>query len=842
MVRLSLVLLGLTVLTAAEEGARTAEERQAYAWLASLGYPDVATLPFVRVFIGHSRQSDDGTWEPVPDYGFLVADKGEEFTVFTIGLATDTYTKAGADHQRVGYEPVQLQDYVRQGLASLPAERDRFTWTDEPFGYRRYSPRLRFRLYALAYACASRGHFELAHAVWSLAWDERDTRAHAGEDRLAAVRREVAAEARRNIGLAFADVRRSFATQLAAYRWWQGRFAGLPGAGDVGEEIGILEKMVAEEGRERRDVKPCISNWIRDLKHTAEGTEDHDWGRAGSAARLVGAGFDAVPALLDALGDERFSRSLLWRHSWKGQYRDGFAVERVRHHVERVLEEIAARRFLSDDEIRRWWKEVSRKGEQLVLVEGTAAGKQDSARQGQRLIEKYPDVAEAAILQGIEAAAVDWHRENLVRLLAFFPTARTTGFLLQDLTRGPTLESRVDAAWLLLARGRPEPVPAMIALWRSGDWKKLRSGGFDDEHFIQFLCHCGKRAAVVALDRTLSRETKDVRYTVLTALMQGPRSSQAWAPLGDRQPLRMEPGWESAVEELLVRCLLDTGQLHALSAQYDGLSFSDPRLSDVAAIALSRHLPRKYRYDRDAPRAECERQRIRIANMWRAEHGLEPLPVPEPPAVEPLLEEVARPLRDAVLAELRGPALAAVEKHGLPALAHVLKWLDRIEADHPAREALSALSKRLACIVLGYEVSADSAPPDEPLRSKLQALVGKPLSADAFVGVVLHVTRALPEGATGIVLRAVRERKGGVILKVRLTREHAESDNQGGWDYCVDLTVGRRVGTGSWCGCASLEYGRTRRCWEDFIEAFTPALDAHPLTPFDVTIRVVREG
>ena len=84
-----LLVLALAVGTALGQPAEG--EQADYAWFKSLGYPDLGKLPFVRIDTGAWRQTGSDPPVPLPDYGVLIEDRGKEFTVFTLGLATDTY-------------------------------------------------------------------------------------------------------------------------------------------------------------------------------------------------------------------------------------------------------------------------------------------------------------------------------------------------------------------------------------------------------------------------------------------------------------------------------------------------------------------------------------------------------------------------------------------------------------------------------------------------------------------------------------------------------------------------------------------------------------------------------
>ena len=120
-----------------------------------------------------------------------------------------------------------------------------------------------------------------------------------------------------------------------------------------------------------------------------------------------------MPQLIEVLGDDRFSRSV-------GFHRDNYFshfVLRVGDCAEAILSRIAHRPFyaqtsdgamLKDGQgeatkrkVQEWWSKMQQKGEKQLLVETVASGDEDAAEQAERLVEKYPDAALAALAQGV---------------------------------------------------------------------------------------------------------------------------------------------------------------------------------------------------------------------------------------------------------------------------------------------------------------------------------------------------------------------------------------------------------------------------------------------------------
>ena len=84
--------------------------------------------------------------------------------------------------------------------------------------------------------------------------------------------------------------------------------------------------------------------------------------------------------------------------------------------------------MLKDDQVKAvkaaidaWYVEFQKKGEKQVLIEATEQGDDNSPAQAERLVEKYPDAALAAIARGLKAATRDWTRAALVQVAGSVP-------------------------------------------------------------------------------------------------------------------------------------------------------------------------------------------------------------------------------------------------------------------------------------------------------------------------------------------------------------------------------------------------------------------------------------
>src|SRR5262249_11643306 len=148
-------------------------------------------------------------------------------------------------------------------------------------------------------------------------------------------------------------------------------------------------------------------------------------------------------------------------------------------------------------EVRRraeaWWAEFQRDGERQSLVAGVAAGDDNSHTQADRLGDRYPADALAAIRTGVGRAMPH------VRIALVLQAARLSGPEVDEFLRaemaGPTLDLRVTAATRLLERGYGDVVEAMRAEWQRLDPRENypEGGGALAEFLIRWS---GRREAI----------------------------------------------------------------------------------------------------------------------------------------------------------------------------------------------------------------------------------------------------------------------------------------------------------------------------------------------------------
>ena len=151
-----------------------------YRWFESLGYPDVAKAPFVRIAVGRWDRDDDPAVRPaahvVPEYGFLLSQQGDRFSVLTTRLQSHEFTKTPRLDASGKPTPAYLVvDFEAADLAKFAAgQAGGVRRAKERVGQKEVLDSLRGQLadttelFVLAWACSRQGHEELSKSLYDL--------------------------------------------------------------------------------------------------------------------------------------------------------------------------------------------------------------------------------------------------------------------------------------------------------------------------------------------------------------------------------------------------------------------------------------------------------------------------------------------------------------------------------------------------------------------------------------------------------------------------------------------------------------------------------------------------
>ncbi len=612
-----------------------------FAWFDRLGFPDLAKCQFVQVVVGQYHHR-----------AFLVRDNGRQFTVLDASLWTHNYKKSGSqepEQEKVTYEAWDLEKETTKILQSLEQPEDKDAWPRR-FGERLTEPA---ELFVWARFCAANGKPKVADRLFALAKrsaGKRNEEAKINRSFHQIVADEIAHGQMWQAVQAFGEPTVSRKELLTRFDRIAKHFPQSPHAKRAQETAELLRKMVAEdEADARKSVKTAKEmtkdERIAELIFRLRDQNGQQWSQPGfcdvfaqdylgperseksPAQQLVDIGYEAVPQLIAALDDERFTRSV-------GFHRDFYFshfVLRVCDCAEAVLERIAGRRFweprstsaamLKDGQtkevkqrVQDWWEEFKKKGEKQVLIDGVRSGDNNSPEQAERLVKKYPESALSAIRQGVWNANRDWIAKSLLNSAAKLKGDATTEFLREEL-HGSALLTRVAAARGLLDWSREEAVGAMIE-----EWKKAGKGE-GEEDLINFLLWCGKAAAVNALAKELHKRPVDTCLQVIDAI-----NSPGWG--WEKRQKSLAPEVEQAIDEILVGELDDPREKTGMSGSWGDKRFSNPRLCDLSGQLLAQRWKQPSWFDLSGSNRIRDRQRVELKNVWLKKQGKPPLPLP----------------------------------------------------------------------------------------------------------------------------------------------------------------------------------------------------------------------
>lgn len=383
-----------------EHGPLTEEDRADLAFVASLGIPSVKDKPYVR--LRAARMDARGVLRVKEGYGFLLEEHEDgRFDVLGEDLQVRTWTRSppGTPPQRrVDYETRGLRAEMEALIGAMKELRAAggnaraALWT-------RPGPRLRERatVVGMASACAQQGLLDSAHALLE---EARAMPATRPDERIGGPLREMLIDEFATPRLwshvsACGDPRVSRAELLRRFEAFLEHFPTSPAHADTAEEAArVLETMVAEDDVHATSVKPFedltrreqVAELIYQLRDqngsqrsdpgtpsiwvSADGTTTEDT----PAHKLKALGFDAVPQLIEALTDRRFTRTVGW---WRRHTYSHYVV-RVGHAASEILSAIAGCRLglgvygaklphsferaeAAQRDARAWWAEQRKK-------------------------------------------------------------------------------------------------------------------------------------------------------------------------------------------------------------------------------------------------------------------------------------------------------------------------------------------------------------------------------------------------------------------------------------------------------------------------------------------------
>jgi hypothetical protein len=646
-------------------------------WFESLEWPDVRDKPYVEITWGKAYIGAKEVEGP-KIRGFLLAKDDQSITVLSDG-AVVAPSHFGDNAwpfvpQRIkttapGVSPVYKVHYRTIGLAQVVKEvLDRFRSPKEPDEERRShfgrKTSDRTAAFFLARCCTKQGRTDLAAQLDEMALAAKfQLRGNSGQESFrAGIEKEIAHVLMWKTVVDCGETDMSRPQLLAQFERIVRDFPASEHRERATGFIEMLRKMISEDEAHARAARPLaemsekekIAELIFQLRDqngrqfsqpgSCDIFNDFGQGRKGNtpAHQLVKLGYPAVPALIEALGDTRLSRSV-------GYHRDFYFshfVLTVGDCAEAILGRISGRRFwvarttsaaMQKDgqmkatraAIEEWWREYEKKGEKQMLIEGVRKGADDSAQQVSRLRELDPSAAIEAIGRGIRAANSQHVRTQLVEEMGRIKSDEATQALGVEMRENTSLNARVAAAGELFRRGDDKTVPAMIEAW--SNWTPSQKSGPDEEwrsgeSLIQFLGSCGHVSAIKALADRFPSLPIASKFTVLEA------ATGTDVFLKD-ETLRKTPrpaDVDALAEDLAIAALDDRQVRYGMSGNRGKSSYRDPRVCDMAAGALATRWPQRYQFHWLPTRLQRDPEIAAMRNIWRASRGLPPLTLPPP--------------------------------------------------------------------------------------------------------------------------------------------------------------------------------------------------------------------
>ena len=246
----------------------------------------------------------------------------------------------------------------------------------------------------------------------------------------------------------------------------------------------LLEQMIKEDESHKRPgvsqfAKLPVKERVAELIFQLRDQNGQQWGEPGSVEVFsdplgerphinCALGFDAVPQLIEAVDDRRFTRSVWCQRSF------GFSHQalRVGDCATAILERLAGCRFcdflfvegreeLVRKRARDWWTANRAEGREAIPYGSGDAGHLGGERAGRTFNREVPRLCPRSSHCRREEQCRRLSAQNYVLRVADLPGEASTKFLLNEIANSPVPESRVSAAWGFMKRGRAEPVPAM---------------------------------------------------------------------------------------------------------------------------------------------------------------------------------------------------------------------------------------------------------------------------------------------------------------------------------------------------------------------------------------------
>lgn len=638
----------------------TDADRRAFAWFDGIGLPSCAGKPYVRItWVDQSTSPDAPRAERVWELdGFIVAEDAGVMTILDGDLWPRKVPREGSGDWSATIEPLDLAKIAEAAAARLRAiveDPGAVESVDDLFR----GMRIRFgdEGQALAFArhCAENGLEREAHALLEAA---RALPRVSGSTSADAPIEEIAA-AQMGEGLIwriifdFQDEAVARSRLLERLRGWHKSFPASRHLSRADEAIRILEPMVAEEATHRPVSDAQIAGLASDLRarelvyrlRDQPGDVAMSWAGAvyidteggdTPVGRLVAMGMEAVPALIDALTDERFTRAVLFRAdtAFSRQY-----VARVGDMARVALERITRQCFWEPTRAAPSMFQVGEQAKAQSLWKAWSAGSADFVTALRALASETDPATRLHLARTLPdrgsgplagAARAVWGTKTFMDAVPGLDADAA-----KDLLRvviGESLHPRTKAlaAWALLDLGERGAIAEMIRVWTTMT-DAARADPEQGGAVASFLAACGDASAVVALGAGLDERPAAVRELVVLAFdnrgLGALRGFAANAPDGVRERWALTGAAAEAAEDLVAARLADLevdplGRIPRQVPLCDMVPEYDCgcRIADAAIRVLARRWPAVYPMKDEPvrPVKDWEALRTTFLEAWEA--------------------------------------------------------------------------------------------------------------------------------------------------------------------------------------------------------------------------------
>ena len=326
MMRVSLLLcLCLHLGACAEPSLMTRKELSDFRWMDGLGLPDPKGRPYG--FVTLLGQSDDEGGEGDYRPAVLLRDGSDDMEALSLDLDRKTFRKT--------FEYRYPRTRLRYGFRTidLAVDGDEVMGSLDSFDF--WKPHLgpTGRRFVLAWICYRSSLLAQAHSLYQEVDRLLDAERNSGvvPRRTGTLRESMEGEIAHILTwratLRFGDLSVSRKELLQEQEWLLERFPGSEHREQVREDIRILRGMVGEDEEHARISRPApgmtqtelIADLVFQLRDQSGFQIDEPGncdifldprGPESPASRLVSLGYAAVPALIEALDDERFTRAV----------------------------------------------------------------------------------------------------------------------------------------------------------------------------------------------------------------------------------------------------------------------------------------------------------------------------------------------------------------------------------------------------------------------------------------------------------------------------------------------------------------------------------------------------